>query len=144
MITAELINDENKYDCDIYDQYAFEPSNRIFSSYEIVVEPKEGTFYKVDDSETYTVGKTLYNGDKTVGVTLGGWTYNNNSSYYDKYQDSYSKKNSGKDKNSRRMLTERVTLQIAVRRKKTYSMNSLVMPKRRSPQMAVVRRRASN
>lgn len=92
VITAELINDENKYDCDIYDQYAFEPSNRIFSSYEIVVEPKEGTFYKVDDSETYTVGKTLYNGDKTVGVTLGGWTYNNNSSYYDKYQDSYSKK----------------------------------------------------
>lgn len=92
VITAELINDENKYDCDIYDQYAFEPSNRIFSSYEIVVEPKEVTFYKVDDSETYTVGKTLYNGDKTVGVTLGGWTYNNNSSYYDKYQDSYSKK----------------------------------------------------
>ena len=92
VITAELINDENKYDCDIYDQYAFEPSNRIFSSYEIVVEPKAGTFYKVDDSETYTVGKTLYNGDKTVGVTLGGWTYNNNSSYYDKYQDSYSKK----------------------------------------------------
>lgn len=92
VITAELINDGNKYDCDIYDQYAFEPSNRIFSSYEIVVKPKEGTFYKVDDSETYTVGKTLYNGDGTVGVTLGGWTYNNNSSYYDKYQDSYSKK----------------------------------------------------
>ena len=92
VITAELINDGNKYDCDIYDQYAFEPSNRIFSSYEIVVKPKERTFYKVDDSETYTVGKTLYNGDKTVGVTLGGWSYNNNSSYYDKYQDSYSKK----------------------------------------------------
>ena len=92
VITAELINDENKYDCDIYDQYAFEPSNRIFSSYEIVVEPKEGTFYKVADGEQYTVGQTLYNGEKTVGVTLGGWTYNNNSSYYDKYQDSYSKK----------------------------------------------------
>ena len=90
VITAELINDENKYDCDIYDQYAFEPSNRIFSSYEIVVEPKEGTFYKVDDSETYTVGKTLYNGKGTVGVTLGGWTYNN-SSYYGK-TDSYTAK----------------------------------------------------
>lgn len=81
VITAELINDENKYDCDIYDQYAFEPSNRIFSSYEIVVEPKEGTFCKVADGETYTVGQTLYNDDKTVGVTLGGWTYNNGTYY---------------------------------------------------------------
>ena len=93
VITAELINDENKYDCDLYDQYAFEPSNRIFSSYEIVVEPKEKTFYKVANGETYTVGQTLYNGDKTVGVTLGGWTYNNGS-YYNKYQDEYSKKES--------------------------------------------------
>ncbi len=91
VITAELINDENKYDCDIYDQYAFEPSNRIFSSYEIVVKPKNGTFYKVADGETYTVGQTLYNDDQTVGVTLGGWTYNNGS-YYDKYKDSYSAK----------------------------------------------------
>ena len=93
VITAELINDENKYDCDIYDQYAFEPSNRIFSSYEIVVEPKPGTFYKVADDETYTVGQTLYdnNDDKTVGVTLGGWTYNNGS-YYVNYQDSYTAK----------------------------------------------------
>lgn len=91
VITAELINDENKYDCDIYDQYAFEPSNRIFSSYEIVVEPEEGTFYRVDDGQGYTVGQTLYNGNRTVGVTLGGWTYNNGS-YYDKDKDSYSKK----------------------------------------------------
>lgn len=93
VITAELINDENKYDCDIYDQYAFEPSNRIFSSYEIVVKPEDvnGTFYKVVDGETYTVGQTLYNGDWTVGVTLGGWTYNNGS-YYVNYQDSYTAK----------------------------------------------------
>ena len=91
VITAELINDENKYDCDIYDQYAFEPSNRIFSSYEIVVDPDPNTSCKVADGETYTVGQTLYNGDRTVGVTLGGWTYNNGS-YYDKYQDSYSAK----------------------------------------------------
>ena len=92
VITAELINDENKYDCDIYDQYAFEPSNRIFSSYEIVVEPKDGngTFYKVVDGETYTVGQTLYNGDRTVGVTLGGWTYNNGSYYGN--TDSYTAK----------------------------------------------------
>lgn len=60
VITAELINDENKYDCDIYDQYAFEPSNRIFSSYEIVVEPKDGTFCKVEDNKEYKVGQTLY------------------------------------------------------------------------------------
>ena len=91
VITAELINDENKYDCDIYDQYAFEPSNRIFASYEIVVEPKEKTFYKVaDDGQSYKVGQTLYNGDETVGVTLGGWTYKG-STYYGK-TDEYSKK----------------------------------------------------
>ena len=90
VITAELINDENKYDCDLYDQYAFEPSNRIFSSYEIVVDPKEGTFYKVADDKTYTVGQTLYNGDKTVGVTLGGWTYNDGIYYGN--TDSYSEK----------------------------------------------------
>ena len=94
VITAELKNDENKYDCDLYDQYAFEPSNRIFASYEIVVEPKEKTFYKVDDAvNNYKVGQTLYNGDKTVGVTLGGWTYNDGS-YYNDYKDSYSKKES--------------------------------------------------
>lgn len=90
VITAELINDENKYDCDIYDQYAFEPSNRIFSSYEIVVEPKEGTFCKVEDNKEYKVGQTLYNGDKTVGVTLGGWTYNNGTYYGN--TDSYTAK----------------------------------------------------
>lgn len=93
VITAELINDKNLYDCDIYDQYAFEPSNRIFSSYEIVVEPKDGTFCKVADGETYTVGQTLYNDDRTVGVTLGGWIYNNGS-YYDDYHDSYTAKES--------------------------------------------------
>ena len=93
VITAELINDGNKYDCDIYDQYAFEPSNRIFSSYEIVVKPENvnGTFCKVEDNTEYKVGQTLYNEDKTVGVTLGGWTYNDGS-YYDKDKDSYSKK----------------------------------------------------
>lgn len=90
VITAELINDENKYDCDIYDQYAFEPSNRIFSSYEIVVEPKEGTFCKVEDNKEYKVGQTLYNGDNTVGVTLGGWTYNNGTYYGN--TDSYTAK----------------------------------------------------
>lgn len=90
VITAELINDENKYDCDIYDQYAFEPSNRIFSSYEIVVTPEDSTFYKVVDGETYTVGQTLENKDRTVGVTLGGWTYNNGSYYGN--TDSYTAK----------------------------------------------------
>ncbi len=93
VITAELINDENKYDCDIYDQYAFEPSNRIFSSYEIVVEPKDGTFCKVADDQDYKVGQTLKNNDGTVSVTLGGWTYNNGS-YYDDYHDSYTAKKS--------------------------------------------------
>lgn len=93
VITAELINDENKYDCDIYDQYAFEPSNRIFSSYEIVVEPDPETSCKVEDNKEYKVGQTLYNTEGTVGVTLGGWTYNNGS-YYDDYHDSYTAKES--------------------------------------------------
>ena len=90
VITAELINDENKYDCDIYDQYAFEPSNRIFSSYEIVVKPNPNTSCRVEDNKEYTVGQTLYNGDKTVGVTLGGWTYNNGTYYGN--TDSYTAK----------------------------------------------------
>lgn len=90
VITAELINDENKYDCDIYDQYAFESSNRIFSSYEIVVEPDPETSCKVEDNKEYKVGQTLYNGDRTVGVTLGGWTYNNGSYYGN--TDSYTAK----------------------------------------------------
>ena len=90
VITAELINDENKYDCDIYDQYAFEPSNRIFSSYEIVVTPEEGTFYRVEDNKEYKVGQTLYNGNRTVSVTLGGWTYNDGKYYGN--ADSYTAK----------------------------------------------------
>lgn len=93
VITAELINDKNLYDCDIYDQYAFEPSNRIFSSYEIVVEPDPETSCKVEDNKEYKVGQTLYNTEGTVGVTLGGWTYNNGS-YYDDYHDSYTAKES--------------------------------------------------
>lgn len=90
MITAELINDENKYDCDLYDQYAFEPSNRIFSSYEIVVEPDPKTSCKVEDHKEYKVGQTLYNADKTVSVTLGGWTYNGGTYYGN--TDSYTAK----------------------------------------------------
>lgn len=90
VITAELINNENKYDCDIYDQYAFEPSNRIFSSYEIVVTPKDSTFYKVEDKKEYRVGQTLENKNGTVSVTLGGWTYNDGEYYGN--TDSYTAK----------------------------------------------------
>lgn len=90
VITAELNNDKNEYDCDIYDQYAFEPSNRIFSSYEIVVEPDPNTSCRVEDNKEYKVGQTLYNGDRTVGVTLGGWTYNDGTYYGN--TDSYTAK----------------------------------------------------
>lgn len=90
VITAELINDENKYDCDIYDQYAFEPSNRIFSSYEIVVEPDPNTSCRVEDNKEYKVGQTLENKDGTVSVTLGGWTYNDGTYYGN--ADSYTAK----------------------------------------------------
>lgn len=92
VITAELNNDQNLYDCDIYDQYAFELSNRIFSSYEIVVEPDPKTSCKVEDNKEYEVGQTLYNTEGTVGVTLGGWTYNEGT-YYGK-SDEYTAKES--------------------------------------------------
>lgn len=92
VITAELNNDKNEYDCDIYDQYAFEPSNRIFSSYEIVVDPDPETSCKVEDNKEYKVGQTLYNAEGTVGVTLGGWTYNEGTYYGN--TDSYSAKES--------------------------------------------------
>ena len=90
VITAELINDENKYDCDIYDQYAFEPSNRIFSSYEIVVTPDPNTSCRVEDNKEYKVGQTLENKNGTVSVTLGGWTYNDGKYYGN--ADSYTAK----------------------------------------------------
>ena len=90
VITAELDNSTREYDCDIYDEYTFEPSNRIFASYEIVVSPKEKASMVIDD-RSYSVGETIYNEDKTIGVTLGGWTYTNGS-YYDKYHDEYSNK----------------------------------------------------
>lgn len=90
VITAELKNDENKYDCDIYDQYAFEPSNRIFSSYEIVVEPDSNTSCRVKDKIEYKVGQTLENKNGTVSVTLGGWTYNDGKYYGN--ADSYTAK----------------------------------------------------
>lgn len=137
VITAELINDKNKYDCDLYDQYAFEPSNRIFSSYEIVVEPKERTFYKVADDQTYTVGQTLYNDEKTVGVTLGGWTYNEGT-YYGK-RDEYSKKESWEGqkfvKNADRSAyldshkTEEDVFQEFFSGKKTFSTNGIYAAK---------------
>lgn len=90
VITAELDNSKRKYDCDIYDEYTFEPSNRIFASYEIVVSPKTGMSKVIEDNKSYSVGETIYNDEKTIGVTLGGWTYNNGS-YYEK-KDSCSKK----------------------------------------------------
>ena len=89
VITAQLDNSERKYDCDIYDEYTFEPTNRIFASYEIVVSPKANAS-KVIDAKSYSVGETIYNEDETIGVTLGGWTYNNGT-YYEK-TDSYSGK----------------------------------------------------
>ena len=90
VITAELDNSNRKYDCDIYDEYAFEPSNRIFASYEIVVSPKPVASKVIEDNKSYSVGETIYNDENTIGVTLGGWTYNNGSYY--KKTDSYSKK----------------------------------------------------
>lgn len=90
VITAELDNSERKYDCDIYDKYTFEPSNRIFASYEIVVSPKAEASKVIEDNKPYSVGETIYNAEGTIGVTLGGWTYNNGT-YYDK-TDSYSHK----------------------------------------------------
>ena len=54
------------------------------------MEPDPETSCKVEDNKEYKVGQTLYNGDRTVGVTLGGWTYNNGSYYGN--TDSYTAK----------------------------------------------------
>lgn len=89
VITAELYNSDRLYDCDIYDKYTFEPSNHIFASYEIVVSPKAEAS-KVIEDRSYLVGETIYNDERTIGVTLGGWTYNNGTYY--KKTDSYSGK----------------------------------------------------
>ena len=96
-IYAELQND-NEYDCNNENAGLYESSSRIIARYEIHVPNKE-TGYSVKisndknhDNNPFNVGDVLKTTDNAVTLTLGGWNYNNNHTYFSKYTDGYTKK----------------------------------------------------
>lgn len=96
-IYAELENN-NKYDCNNENAGLYESSSRIIARYEIHVPNKE-TGYSVKisndknhDNNPFNVGDVLETTDKAVTLTLGGWNYDINHTYFDKYTDGYTEK----------------------------------------------------
>lgn len=96
-IYAELQND-NEYDCNNENAGLYESSSRIIARYEIHV-PNKVTGYSVKisndknhDNNPFNVGDVLKTTDKAVTLTLGGWNYNNNHTYFSKYTDGYTEK----------------------------------------------------
>lgn len=96
-IYAELENN-NEYDCNNDNAGLYESSSRIIARYEIHVPNKE-TGYSVKisndknhDNNPFNVGDVLKTTDNAVTLTLGGWNYNNNHTYFSKYTDGYTKK----------------------------------------------------
>jgi len=95
-IYAELQND-NEYDCNNENAGLYESSSRIIARYEIDVPNKE-TGYSVKisndnhDNNPFNVGDVLKTTDNAVTLTLGGWNYNNNHTYFNKYTDGYTEK----------------------------------------------------
>lgn len=96
-IYAELQND-NEYDCNNENAGLYESSSRIIARYEIHVPNKE-TGYSVKisndknhDNNPFNVGDVLKTTDNAVTLTLGGWNYNNNHTYFSKYTDGYTEK----------------------------------------------------
>lgn len=96
-IYAELENN-NKYDCNNENAGLYESSSRIIARYEIHVPNKE-TGYSVKisndknhDNNPFNVGDVLKTTDNAVTLTLGGWNYNNNHTYFSKYTDGYTEK----------------------------------------------------
>lgn len=96
-IYAELENN-NEYDCNNENAGLYESSSRIIARYEIHVPNKE-TGYSVKisndknhDNNPFNVGDVLKTTDNAVTLTLGGWNYNNNHTYFSKYTDGYTKK----------------------------------------------------
>lgn len=96
IITAELVDSERKYDTTHGYEALYEPSDRIFATYEIITTRKNG-MYVVNTSNTYTLNKPLtlpgkaddiVCKDDAITVTLGGWKFN--SGTYQEQTDSYS------------------------------------------------------
>ena len=96
-IYAELENN-NKYDCNNENAGLYESSSRIIARYEIHVPNKEpGYSVKISndknhDNNPFNVGDVLKTTDNAVTLTLGGWNYNNNHTYFSKYTDGYTEK----------------------------------------------------
>ena len=96
-IYAELENNNN-YDCNNENAGLYESSSRIIARYEIHV-PNKVTGYSVKisndknhDNNPFNVGDVLKTTDNAVTLTLGGWNYNNNHTYFSKYTDGYTEK----------------------------------------------------
>lgn len=96
IITAELVDSERKYDTTHGYEALYEPSDRIFATYEIITTRKNG-MYVVNTSNTYTLNKPLtlpgkaddiVCKDDAITVTLGGWKFNKGE--YQGRTDSYS------------------------------------------------------
>lgn len=96
-IYAELENN-NEYDCNNENAGLYESSSRIIARYEIHVPNKETGYSvkisndNVHDTNPFNVGDVLETTDKAVTLTLGGWNYDINHTYFNKYTDGYTKK----------------------------------------------------
>ena len=98
-IYAELQND-NEYDCNNENAGLYESSSRIIARYEIHVPNKETGYsvkisndnYHDNSNNPFKVGDVLKTTDNAVTLTLGGWNYDNNHTYFDKYTDGYTEK----------------------------------------------------
>ena len=98
-IYAELQNN-NQYDCNTADKDLYASSSRIIARYEIHV-PNKVLNYSVkistenkQEGTPFSVGEVLSTKDQdnAVTLTLGGWNYNNNHTYFSKYTDGYTEK----------------------------------------------------
>ena len=98
-IYAELENN-NEYDCNNENAGLYESSSRIIARYEIHVPNKETGYsvkisndnYHDNSNNPFKVGDVLKTTDNAVTLTLGGWNYDNNHTYFDKYTDGYTEK----------------------------------------------------
>lgn len=98
-IYAELENN-NEYDCNNENAGLYESSSRIIARYEIHVPNKETGYsvkisndnYHDNSNNPFKVGDVLKTTDNAVTLTLGGWNYDNNHTYFSKYTDGYTEK----------------------------------------------------
>ena len=94
IITAELVDNERKYDTTHGYEALYERSDRIFTTYEIITErdkSDERYHYVVTQGKSHSLNETLTlpnDNAKSVTVTLGGWKFN--SGTYQGQTDYYS------------------------------------------------------